>query len=134
MLWHLHWHLCFNMLSCVSKLFVTCSKIILRSLIIFSRSGCNLIILNIYLAIIEQGWVGYLEFCRYNTHGDLQNSWYPMKAKFSNCFIMYSKSLKGEKEPFAFLLIKNNTALSQTQVFLVNGSIICSGLHFWCSF
>ena len=36
-----------------------------------------------------------------NTIRDLQNSSYPMKAEFSNCFIIHSKyfqTLKGENE------------------------------------
>ena len=45
----------------------------------------------------------------------LQNSSYPTKAKFNNCFIIYSnyfQTLKGEHELFVFLLIKNNTTSS----------------------
>ena len=37
----------------------------------------------------------------YNILRDLQNSSYPMKAEFNNCFIIHSKyfqTLKGEKE------------------------------------
>ena len=62
---------------------------------------------------------------------DLQNSSYPMKAEFNNCFNIYSKyfkTLKGENELYVFLLTKNNT--TSCPGFLVNGSIICSGLHF----
>ena len=68
-----------------------------------------------------------------NTLRNLQNSSYPTKAEFNNCFIIYSKyfqTLKGENaELFASPLSKNNT--TTFQVFLVNGSIVCSGLHFW---
>ena len=69
------------------------------------------------------GW--YEEFCRSrnsadqkckmdNTLWDLQNSSYPMKAEFSNCFIIYSKFLK-EKihcKLFDFLFTKNITTSS----------------------
>ena len=43
---------------------------------------------------------------------------YPTKAKFNNCFIIYSKyfqTLKGENDLFVFLLIKNNTTLCTGQ-------------------
>ena len=46
---------------------------------------------------------------------DLQNSSYPSKAKFNNCFTIHSKyfqTLKGESELFVFVLIKNNTTSS----------------------
>ena len=69
-----------------------------------------------------------------DTLRDLQNSSYPTKAKFNNCFIIHSKY---------FPVLKNNTITqSHPQVFSVNGSIIfwchfevigsiiCSGLHF----
>ena len=65
----------------------------------------------------------------------LQNSSYPTKAKFNNCFIIYSnyfQTLKGEHELFVFLLIKNNTTSSPG--FLVNSSKICSRLHIWQHF
>ena len=52
--------------------------------------------------MIEWGWVGYEEFCRSrrvlsteaegdNTRRYLQNSSYPTKAEFNNCFIINSK-------------------------------------------
>ena len=49
-----------------------------------------------YLAIIESGWVGYEEFSDRraevdNTPQDMQNSSYPTKAEFNNCFIIPSK-------------------------------------------
>ena len=69
-----------------------------------------------------------------NTLRDLQNSSYPTKAEFNNCFIIHSKyflPLKGVLPNvmlFVSLLTKCNTTLSPG--FSVNGSIICSGLHF----
>ena len=64
-----------------------------------------------------------------NTLRDLQNSSYPTKAEFNNCFIIHSKYfpvLKGVS-PFGSPKITQ----SHPQVFSVNGSIIWSGLHFW---
>ena len=61
-----------------------------------------------------------------NTLRDLQNSSYPMKAEFTNCFIIHSKSfsvLKGVL-PFCFLFFRSpkiNT--TSPQVFSVNCSI-----------
>ena len=67
-----------------------------------------------------------------NTLRDLQNSSYPTKAEFNNCFIIHSKYfpvLKGVS-PFG------SPKITQTrpQVFSVNGSIIRNGLHFWRHF
>ena len=105
----------------------------------------------LYLAIIEWGWVGYEELCRSrrvlsteakkaevnNTLQDLQNSSYPMKAEFNNCFIIHSKYflvLKGVS-PFRSLFLRSpNLTQPCRQVFSVNGSIICSGLQFWRHF
>ena len=57
-----------------------------------------------------------------NTLRDLQNSSYPTKAEFNNCFLIHSRY---------FLLVKRVSPLrSFPQVFSVSGSIICSGLHF----
>ena len=67
----------------------------------------------------------------YNTLRDLQNSSYPTKAEFNNCFIIYSEyfqTLKGKK--WALCLITR----PRPQVFSVNGSIICNELHFWSHF
>ena len=53
--------------------------------------------------------------CYPHTVRDLQNSSYPTKAEFNNCFIIYSKYFqtpKGENELFVFLLAKNNTTSS----------------------
>ena len=62
-----------------------------------------------------------------NTLQDLQNSSYPTKADFNNCFIIHSKHflvLKGVS-PFRSLFFRSpKTTQSRTQVFSVNGSII----------
>ena len=63
---------------------------------------------------------------------DLQNSSYPTKAEFNNCFIIHSKYfpvLKGVS-PFRSLFFRSLKITYRPHVFLVNGSIICSGLHF----
>ena len=97
--------------------------------------------LSLYLAIIEWGWVGYEEFCRSrlkaevdNTLRDLQNSSYPTKAEFNNCFISHSKY---------FLLLKGVSPLrslfsrSTVQSFVAGCTfdviltIIFGGLHVW---
>ena len=55
-----------------------------------------------------------------------------MKAEFINCFIIHSKYLlilKGVS-PFRSLFFRSPCP----QVFAVNGSIICSRLHFWRHF
>ena len=68
-----------------------------------------------------------------NTLRDLQNSSCPTKAEFNNCFIIHSKYfpvLKGVS-PFRSLFFRSpKITQSRPQVFSVNGSIICSGLHF----
>ena len=102
------------------------------------------IVIIIYLAIIEWGWVGYEEFCRSrrvssteaevdNTLRDLQNSSYPTKAEFNNCFIILSKyfPVLNGVSPFRSLFFCSPKSQSRPQVFSVNGWIICSGLHFW---
>ena len=69
-----------------------------------------------------------------NTLRDLQNSSYPTKADFNNCFIIHSKYLLVLKgvSPFRSLFIRSPYITKPCpQVFAVNGSIICSGLHFW---
>ena len=98
---------------------------------------------NKILGIIEWGWVGYKEFCRsrrvLSTEAlrDLQNSSYPTKAEFNNCFNIHSKYflvLKGVS-PFRSLFFHSqNITQPCPQVFSINGSIICSGLHFWRHF
>ena len=64
---------------------------------------------------------------------DLQNSSYPTKAEFNHCFIIHSKYfpvLKGVS-PFRSVFFSSpKITQSRPQVFSVNGSIICSGLHF----
>ena len=93
-----------------------------------------------YLAItgIERSCVGYEEFCgsksgRWLTPSEICWILHILKrAEFNNFFFIYSKyfqTLKGENELFVFLLTKNNSTSSPS--FSVNGSIICSGLHFW---
>ena len=68
-----------------------------------------------------------------NTLRGLQNSSYPTKAEFNNCFIFHSKYfpvLKGVS-PFRSLFFRSpKVAQPCPQVFSVNGSIICGGLHF----
>ena len=64
----------------------------------------------------------------------LQNSSYPTKAEFNNCFIIYSKYfllLKGVLPLRSLLFRSPNITQPCPQVFSFNGSIICSGLHFW---
>ena len=72
-----------------------------------------------------------------NTLWDLQNFLYPTKAEFKNCSIILSKYflvLKGVS-PFRSLFFRSpNITQPCPQVFSVNGSIICSGLHFWRHF
>ena len=72
-----------------------------------------------------------------NTLRDLQNSSYPTKAEFNNCFIIHSKYfllLKGVSPLRSLFFRSTNITQPCPQVFLVNGSIICSGLHFWRHF
>ena len=72
-----------------------------------------------------------------NTLRDLQNSSYPTKVEFNNCFIIHWKhflALKGVS-PFRSLFFHSpNITQPGPQVFVVNSSIICSGLHFWRHF
>ena len=69
-----------------------------------------------------------------NTLRDLQNSSYPTKAEFNNCFIVHSKYflvLKGVS-PFRSLFFRSpNITQPCPQVSSVNGSILCRGPHFW---
>ena len=68
-----------------------------------------------------------------NTLRDLQNSSYPTKAEFNNCFIIHSKYfpvLKGVSSFRSLFFCSPKIAQSRPQVFSVNGSIIYSGLHF----
>ena len=64
-----------------------------------------------------------------NTLCDLQNSSYPTKAEFNNCFIIHSKYFPVPKwvSPFRSLLFRSpNIRQPRPQVFSVNGSIICT--------
>ena len=68
-----------------------------------------------------------------NTLRDLQNSSYPTKAEFNNCFIIHSKYfllLKGVSPLRSQFSRSPNITQPCPQVFSANGSIICSGLHF----
>ena len=65
-----------------------------------------------------------------NTLRDLQNSSYPTKAEFNNCFIIHSKCLlvlKGVSLLLSLFFRSPNTIQPCPQVFSVNGSIICGG-------
>ena len=64
---------------------------------------------------------------------DLQNSSYPTKAEFNNCFIIHSKYFPVLNGVFLFrslFFCSPKITQSRSQVLSVNGSIICSGLHF----
>ena len=68
-----------------------------------------------------------------NTLRDLQNFSYPTKAEFNKCFIIHSKYfpvLKGVSPFRSLFFCSPKITQSRPQVFSVNGSIICSGLHF----
>ena len=68
---------------------------------------------------------------------DLHTSSYPTKAKFNNCFIIHSKYflvLKGVSLFCSLFFRSPNITQPCPQVFSINGSIICSGLHFWRHF
>ena len=68
-----------------------------------------------------------------NTLRELQNSSYPTKAEFNNSFVIHSKfsSFLKEFRHFRSLFFGSpNITQPCPQVFSVNGSIICSGLHF----
>ena len=72
-----------------------------------------------------------------NTLWDLQNSSYPTKAEFNNCFIIHSKYflvLKGVSQFTSLFFSSPNITQPCPQVFSVNGSIICGGLPFWRHF
>ena len=72
-----------------------------------------------------------------NTLRDLQNSLYPTKAELNNCFIIlstYFLLLKGVSPLRSSFFRSPNITQPCSQVFAVNSSIICSGLHFWRHF
>ena len=57
----------------------------------------------------------------------------PAKAEFNNCFISHSEYfllLKGVSPLRSLFFCSPNITQPCPQVFSVNGSIICSGLHF----
>ena len=58
-----------------------------------------------------------------NTLRDLQNSSYPTKAEFNNCFIIHSKyfPVLNGVSPFRSLFFCSPKSQSRPQVFLVNG-------------
>ena len=68
-----------------------------------------------------------------NTLQALQNSSYPTNAEFNNCFIIHLKYfpvLKGVSPFRSLFFCSPKITQPRPQVFSVNGSIICSGLHF----
>ena len=93
-----------------------------------------------------------------NTLQDMQNSSYPTQPQcrilhillrlnvefficysvsFNNCFIIHSKYfllLKGVSPLLSLFFRSPNLTQPCPQVFSVNSSIICSGLHFWRHF
>ena len=63
----------------------------------------------------------------------LQNSSYPTNAEFNNFFIIHLKYfpvLKGVSSFRSLFFCSPKITQPRPQVFSVNGSIICSGLHF----
>ena len=58
-----------------------------------------------------------------NTLRDLQNSSYPTKAEFNNCFIIHSKyfPVLNGVSPFRSLFFCSPKSQSRPQVFSVNG-------------
>ena len=63
-----------------------------------------------------------------------ENSSYPTKAEFNNCFIIHSKYflvLKGVSPLRSLFFRSPNITQPCPQVFSVNGSIISRELHFW---
>ena len=71
---------------------------------------------------------------------DLQSSSYPVKTEFDNCLpviIFHSKYflvLKWVSLFHSLFFCSPNITQPCPQVFSVNSSIICSGLHFWLHF
>ena len=66
-----------------------------------------------------------------NTLRDLQNSSYPTKAEFNNCYIIHSKYflyLLMEFRHYALCFSAQHNLVPR--FFSVNGSIVCGGLHF----
>ena len=94
---------------------------------------------SLAIIYIEWGWVGYMKnsadqvVCYLqkpkaevdNTLRDLQNSSYPMKAKFNNCFIIHSKYfllLEGFSPLCSLFSAHQNITQPCPQVFSVNSS------------
>ena len=72
-----------------------------------------------------------------NTLRDPQNSPYPKKAEFNNCFIIHSKYfllLTGVSPLRSLFFHSPNITQPFPRVSSVKGSIICRGLHFWRHF
>ena len=68
-----------------------------------------------------------------NTLGDMQNSSYPRKTKFNNCFIIHSTYFPVHKgvSPFHSSCFRSpKITQSHSQFFSVNGSIIAAGCTF----
>ena len=68
-----------------------------------------------------------------NTLRDLQKSSYPTKGEFNNCFLSHSKYFlvfKGVSPFHSLFFCSPNISQPHPQVFSVNGSIICNGLHY----
>ena len=81
----------------------------------------------------DQGGCYILSTVVDNTLRDLQNSSYPTKAEFNNCFIIHSKYfllLKGVSPSRSLFFRSPQITQPHPQIFSVSGSIICSGLHF----
>ena len=67
-----------------------------------------------------------------NNLRDLQNSSYPTKAEFNNCFTIHSKYFLVLERVSLFrslFFCSPKITQSRHQVFSVNGSIICSSLN-----
>ena len=108
----------------------------------------KLSVLSPSLAMIEWGWVGYEEFCRLrrvlSTYRGQRPRWItPSKicrilhilrkpnSVIALLFIQNISSFLEELSPFRSLFFRSpNIRQPCPQVFSVNGSIICSGLHF----
>ena len=90
---------------------------------------------------MNSAFVGYEEFCRsrrvLSTEAEGRRPRWITSSEFNNCFIIHSKYLLVLKgvSPFRSLFFRSqNITQPCPQVFSVNGSIICSGLHFWRQF
>ena len=64
---------------------------------------------------------------------DLQNSSYPTKAEFNDCFVIHSKYFfvpKGDSPIRSLFFCSPKITQPRPQFFSLNGSLICSGLQF----